>query len=99
MTRKNDTALAGRYARIADQIAELYLKTDDPLAMYMSDIMTLPTNIAGIPGVAVPCGFVDGLPVGLQFMAPTLGEPVLLRAAYAYEQRAGTAGRQPVAFG
>ena len=64
-------------------------KVDDPISMYLSDVMTLPGPIAGIPGISVPCGFSEGLPVGLQFMAPPLGETVLLRAAYAYEQLAG----------
>ena len=43
---------------------------DDPLSMYMCDVVTLPANLAGIPGISVPCGFVDGLPVGLQVIAP-----------------------------
>ena len=64
-------------------------RVDDPISMYLSDVMTLPGPIAGIPGISVPCGFSEGLPVGLQFMAPPLGETVLLRAAYAYEQLAG----------
>lgn len=58
----------------------------DPVQMYLSDICTVPANIAGIPAISVPCGFVDGLPVGLQLMGPALSENNLLRAAYAYEQ-------------
>jgi aspartyl-tRNA(Asn)/glutamyl-tRNA(Gln) amidotransferase subunit A len=61
-------------------------KADNPISMYLSDVMTLPGPIAGIPGISVPCGFSEGLPVGLQFMAPPLGESILLRAAHAYEQ-------------
>lgn len=61
-------------------------KTDNPVSMYLSDVMTLPGPIAGIPGISVPCGFSERLPVGLQFMAPPLGEPILLRVAYAYER-------------
>ncbi len=61
-------------------------KMDDPVQMYLNDILTMPANIAGIPGISVPCGAVDGLPVGLQFMAKTMGEETLLRVAYAYEQ-------------
>ena len=61
-------------------------KVGDPMSMYLSDVMTLPGPIAGIPGISVPCGFSRGLPIGLQFMAPALGESLLLRAAYAYEQ-------------
>ena len=61
-------------------------KMDDPVQMYLNDVLTMPANIAGIPGISVPCGVVDGLPVGLQFMAKPLGEETLLRVAYAYEQ-------------
>ncbi len=61
-------------------------RTDDPLAMYLSDIMTIPANTAGLPGISIPAGFAAGLPVGLQFMAPPLAEVRLLRAARALEQ-------------
>ena len=61
-------------------------KTMDPLQMYLNDVFTMPANIAGIPGISVPAGLVDGLPVGLQLMARPLGEETLLRIAYAYEQ-------------
>jgi aspartyl-tRNA(Asn)/glutamyl-tRNA(Gln) amidotransferase subunit A len=62
-------------------------KTGDPLQMYLSDIFTIPLNLAGLPGLSVPCGFTNsGLPVGLQMMAPPFAEETLLRAAYAYEQ-------------
>ena len=61
-------------------------KTMDPLQMYLNDVFTMPANIAGIPGISVPAGLVDGLPVGLQLMARPLGEETLLRVAYAYEQ-------------
>ncbi len=61
-------------------------RMDDPLQMYLSDVCTLPMNIAGIPGISVPAGFVDGLPVGLQIVARPLAEETLLRVAYAYEQ-------------
>lgn len=61
-------------------------KVDDPLQMYLNDIFTIPANIAGIPGISVPSGFVDGLPVGLQFMAGSLQEKKLFQAAYAYEK-------------
>jgi aspartyl-tRNA(Asn)/glutamyl-tRNA(Gln) amidotransferase subunit A len=61
-------------------------KIDDPLQMYLNDIFTIPANIAGIPGISIPAGLVDGLPVGLQFMAGTLQETNLFKAAYAYEQ-------------
>ena len=61
-------------------------KMDDPVQMYLNDIFTQPANIAGIPAISVQAGMVDGLPVGLQLMGPHLGEPTLLRAAYAYER-------------
>ena len=54
--------------------------------MYLNDIFTQPANIAGIPAISLPGGMVNRLPVGLQIMAPRLGEETLLRAAYAYEQ-------------
>ena len=59
---------------------------DDPLSMYMCDVVTLPANLAGIPGMSVPCGFVDGLPVGLQVIAPRFGDSRVFRVAHAYEQ-------------
>ncbi len=61
--------------------------TDDPLAMYLEDVFTLPANLAGVPGLAFPCGFdSQGLPVGMQLMGPHFGEAVLFRAAHAYQQ-------------
>jgi aspartyl-tRNA(Asn)/glutamyl-tRNA(Gln) amidotransferase subunit A len=70
-------------------------KTDDPLQMYLSDICTLPMNIAGIPGISIPAGFVDGLPVGLQIIGKPLGEETLLRVAFAYEQSTEWHKRKP----
>lgn len=61
-------------------------KTQDPLAMYMSDVLTVPINVAGVPAISVPCGFVENLPVGLQIIAPAWGEATMLRVAHAYEQ-------------
>ncbi|MGK7909278.1 MAG: Asp-tRNA(Asn)/Glu-tRNA(Gln) amidotransferase subunit GatA [Synechococcus sp.] len=61
-------------------------KTDDPLSMYLSDLMTIPVNLAGLPGLSLPCGFSQGLPVGLQLIGKALGESQLFQAAYAYEQ-------------
>jgi aspartyl-tRNA(Asn)/glutamyl-tRNA(Gln) amidotransferase subunit A len=66
-------------------------KTDDPFQMYLSDVFTLPINIAGIPSMSLPAGFVFGdreelLPVGIQLMARPFDEASLLRAAYAFEQ-------------
>jgi aspartyl-tRNA(Asn)/glutamyl-tRNA(Gln) amidotransferase subunit A len=62
-------------------------KTADPLSMYLSDLMTIPVNLAGLPGISVPCGFDDqGLPIGMQLIGKPLGEPRLLEVAHAYEQ-------------
>jgi aspartyl-tRNA(Asn)/glutamyl-tRNA(Gln) amidotransferase subunit A len=67
----------------------------DPLSMYMSDICTIPANLAGVPAVSVPCGFVEGLPVGLQVMARPFAEDVCLRVAYAFEQATDFHDRRP----
>jgi aspartyl-tRNA(Asn)/glutamyl-tRNA(Gln) amidotransferase subunit A len=62
-------------------------KTSDPLSMYLSDLMTIPVNLAGLPGISIPCGFDDrGLPIGMQLIANVLREDLLLQASYAYEQ-------------
>ena len=61
-------------------------KTGDPVQMYLIDVCTLPVNIAGLPGLSVPCGFSGGLPVGMQLIGPHLSEATLLRIGHAYEQ-------------
>jgi len=62
-------------------------KTDDPLQMYLADVFTVSANLAGLPGVSVPCGFSnDGLPIGLQLMGRMFDESTLLRVADAYER-------------
>jgi aspartyl-tRNA(Asn)/glutamyl-tRNA(Gln) amidotransferase subunit A len=61
--------------------------TDDPLAMYLEDIFTLPANLAGIPGLAFPVGFdTQGLPIGIQLMGTHFGEDTLFKAGHAYQQ-------------
>ena len=67
---------------------ELGEKTQDPFQMYLSDVCTIPVNIAGLPGISVPCGLSEGLPVGLQILAPQLGDRTALQVAHAYEQSA-----------
>jgi aspartyl-tRNA(Asn)/glutamyl-tRNA(Gln) amidotransferase subunit A len=61
-------------------------RVDDPMAMYLSDVFTITANAAGIPALVVPCGFDDGLPVGLQLLGRPFDESTLLRVAHAYEQ-------------
>lgn len=61
-------------------------KTDDPVQMYLSDVCTLPINIAGVPAISVPAGFVNGLPVGMQIIGKHFAEETLLHLAYAFEQ-------------
>ena len=62
-------------------------KVNDPLQMYLGDILTVPANLAGICGISVPCGVVDeGLPVGLQVLGPAFKEENVLRVAHAYEK-------------
>jgi len=58
----------------------------DPLEMYLEDVFTLPASLAGVCGLSLPCGFEDGLPIGLQLIGPAFGEETILRAGHAYEQ-------------
>jgi aspartyl-tRNA(Asn)/glutamyl-tRNA(Gln) amidotransferase subunit A len=66
--------------------------------MYLSDICNVPSSLAGATAMSVPCGLSaeDGLPVGLQFMAPPMGEATMLSAAYAFEQELGFNARPPI---
>jgi aspartyl-tRNA(Asn)/glutamyl-tRNA(Gln) amidotransferase subunit A len=71
-------------------------KSADPLSMYLSDLMTIPVNLAGLPALSLPCGFDDiGLPIGLQMIGNALQEDVLLEVAYAYEQSTSWHERVP----
>ena len=71
-------------------------KADDPLQMYLSDIFTIPCNLAGLPGLSLPCGFSQqGLPIGLQILANHFQEETMLRVAYAYEQNTDFHQRRP----
>ena len=80
---KYDLLLSPTSPSVAFDLGE---KMDDPVNMYLNDVFTQPANIAGLPAISIPCGFFDGLPIGLQLMANHLGEESLLKAAYAYEQ-------------
>jgi len=64
-------------------------KIDDPVAMYMNDVLTIPSCMAGLPGLNIPCGLSEGLPVGLQLIGPQFGENTIFRAAHALEQAIG----------
>jgi aspartyl-tRNA(Asn)/glutamyl-tRNA(Gln) amidotransferase subunit A len=72
-------------------------RADDPLAMYLSDVFTIPANLAGVPGISIPSGLDEaGLPVGLQVTAPVLGESLLLRVAHALERELAFDARPPL---
>jgi aspartyl-tRNA(Asn)/glutamyl-tRNA(Gln) amidotransferase subunit A len=73
-------------------------KTHDPLAMYLNDVLTIPADLAGIPAVSIPCGFSEGLPVGLQVMGPSWREDIVLRVAAAYESLNDWRSHQPTAL-
>ena len=69
---------------------------DDPLAMYLADLLTIPANLAGLPAINVPCGFdSNGLPIGVQLIGNVLEEPLLLQVAHQYEQSADVMSRRP----
>ncbi len=67
----------------------------DALSMYMCDVLTVPVNLAGLPGISIPCGFEDGLPVGLQVIGPRLADAMVLRVAHAYEEASGWKDEAP----
>ncbi|MFC1516971.1 Asp-tRNA(Asn)/Glu-tRNA(Gln) amidotransferase subunit GatA [Candidatus Margulisiibacteriota bacterium] len=81
--KKYDVVMSPTSPSVAFKIGE---KTGDPLSMYLSDIATIPVNLAGLPGISIPCGLSNGLPVGLQIIAPHFAEEKMLHAAYAGEQ-------------
>jgi aspartyl-tRNA(Asn)/glutamyl-tRNA(Gln) amidotransferase subunit A len=95
--QKVRTLIANEFAAVFDTVDALVSPTtptvaftmgdrDDPLSMYMCDAVTLPANLAGLPGISVPCGFIDSLPVGLQVLAPRFQDSRVFRIAHAYEQ-------------
>ncbi|MBA2264900.1 MAG: Asp-tRNA(Asn)/Glu-tRNA(Gln) amidotransferase subunit GatA, partial [Chloroflexi bacterium] len=87
-----DAILAPTSPNVAFKIGA---KMDDPLAMYLNDACTLPVNIAGLPGISVPCGLSEGLPVGLQVIGRAFDEATVMRVADAYERVAGFADLRP----
>jgi aspartyl-tRNA(Asn)/glutamyl-tRNA(Gln) amidotransferase subunit A len=70
-------------------------KVADPLQMYLSDVCTIPVNIAGLPGMTIPAGFVEGLPVGMQIISKPFAEETVLRVGYAYQQATDWHTRRP----
>jgi aspartyl-tRNA(Asn)/glutamyl-tRNA(Gln) amidotransferase subunit A len=70
-------------------------KAADPLSMYLSDVYTVSANLAGVPGVSIPCGFAHDMPVGLQLLGRSLDEATLLRVAHAYQRRSDWHTRRP----
>ncbi|MCJ7508333.1 MAG: aspartyl/glutamyl-tRNA amidotransferase subunit A, partial [candidate division Zixibacteria bacterium] len=70
-------------------------KVDDPIQMYLSDVCTLPINIAGLPAISVPAGFADGLPIGMQIIGKPFDEETILHIAFAYEQATEWHKRKP----
>jgi aspartyl-tRNA(Asn)/glutamyl-tRNA(Gln) amidotransferase subunit A len=95
--QKVRTLIADEFARVFEQVDALVGPTspsvaftmgerDDPISMYLCDVVTLPVNLAGLPGISVPCGFAGGLPVGLQVIAPRFEDSRVFRVAHAYEQ-------------
>ncbi len=73
-------------------------KTSDPVTMYLNDIYTIGANLAGVPAMSLPCGFVQGLPVGLQIVAPQFGEARMLNVAHLYQRETDWHSRLPGAY-
>lgn len=91
--KKCDAVVTPTSPTVAFEIGE---KVDDPVKMYLSDIFTISANLAGIPGISIPCGYSpQGLPIGLQVLAKAFDEPTLLRVAYAFEQNTDWHKREP----
>ncbi len=89
---KVDLLMAPTMPNPAFKIGE---KIEDPLTLYLSDVNTCPINLAGVPSISVPCGFTDGLPIGLQIMGKPFDEPTVLRAAYTFEQNTDYHTKRP----
>jgi len=106
--QKVRTVIAAEFESVFEKVDALVCPTsptvaftqgarEDPLAMYLCDVLTIPVNLAGLPGISVPCGLSDGLPVGLQVIGPRFQDARVLRVAHAYEQASGAAAlRSPL---
>ncbi|HEY8192798.1 MAG TPA: Asp-tRNA(Asn)/Glu-tRNA(Gln) amidotransferase subunit GatA [Gaiellaceae bacterium] len=81
-----DVLVSATSPTVAFRIGE---KAENPLAMYLSDVLTIPSNMAGLPGLSIPCGLSEGLPVGFQLIGPQFSENLLFRAGHALEQAIG----------
>ena len=84
--QKLDVLLSPTSPTVAFRIGE---KATDPLAMYVCDVLTIPPNMAGLPGLSIPCGLSEGLPVGLQLLGRQFSENLLFRVGHALEQAIG----------
>jgi aspartyl-tRNA(Asn)/glutamyl-tRNA(Gln) amidotransferase subunit A len=89
---KHDVLVAPTSPAVPFKLGE---KLEDPIQMYLSDICTMPINIAGIPAISVPAGFAENLPVGMQIIGKPFSEEMLLRVAFAYEQATDWHKRKP----
>ncbi len=89
---KVDLLMAPTMPNPAFKIGE---KIEDPLTLYLSDVNTCPINLAGVPSISVPCGFSNGLPIGLQIMGKPFDEATVLRAAYTFEQNTDYHTKRP----
>jgi aspartyl-tRNA(Asn)/glutamyl-tRNA(Gln) amidotransferase subunit A len=90
---KYDALITPTSPTVAFKLGE---RTDDPLAMKLADVCTIPVNMAGLPGISIPCGFDKGLPIGLQIIGKALDEETLLRVAYTYEQATEWHKQKPI---
>jgi aspartyl-tRNA(Asn)/glutamyl-tRNA(Gln) amidotransferase subunit A len=81
-----DVLLSPTSPTVAFKLGE---KTENPLAMYLADVLTIPPNMAGLPGLSIPCGLSEGLPVGLQLIGPQFSENTLFRVGHALERALG----------
>ena len=81
--KDNDVLIAPTMPAPAFKLGE---KISDPLTLYLADVNTVPINLAGVPSISLPCGFSDGLPIGLQIMGRHFDEETIIRTAYTFEQ-------------
>ncbi|CAJ1222900.1 Glutamyl-tRNA(Gln) amidotransferase subunit A [Lactococcus lactis] len=78
---------------------DLGARVDDPLSMYLADLLTIPVNLAGLPGISIPAGFADGLPVGMQLIGKRYDEETIYQVAAAFEATTDFHKKQPIIFG